>query len=352
MTPNFHALTVADVHSEIGGAATSVTFEVPLDLGDTFRWTAGQHLTLRFTLKGQEERRSYTISNPPDADLRITVKRVKGGLVSNHVGDTLRAGDKVEVMPPFGGFTLSPDAAARRTHYFFGAGSGITPLFAMIHAVLKDEPHSVAHLIYGNRAADDILFREEFEALASAHPDRFTLRHVLSSPSMLSWFTPWQRGRLGSTQIAKAIAETPPVAQDVQYWICGPGSMNGDVSSALMEIDAPTDRIHMESFGGASVQDTSVSGVAATAHVTLNRTTHEVAVAADQTLLDAMRSAGLFPPHSCQSGVCGACRATIRTGQVHMRNRVALEDHEIARGDVLTCQSVARSEKLEILFNA
>lgn len=352
MAPNFHVLTVAEICPEIDGAATSVTFDVPHDLVETFRWKAGQHLTLRFTLDAQEERRSYTISNPPGAALRITVKRITGGLISEHIGDTLRVGDQVEVMPPFGGFTLTPDAMARRTHYFFGAGSGITPLYAMINAVLTDEPHSVAHLIYCNRDAASILFNENLEALTSAFPDRFSLRHVLSVPSMWTWFTPWRKGRLGQVQIRDAIVEMPPIAQDVQYWICGPGSMNNDVTSALMAMDVPADRIHIESFGGVPPQDNSITGISAIVKVTLNGTTHEVPVDTDQTLLDAMRAAGLSPPYSCQSGVCGACRATVGNGQIHMRNHMALEDHEIARGEILTCQSVAQSEKLEIRFNA
>ena len=129
---NFHKLTVADIRKEISGAATSVIFTVPANLSEQFNWQAGQHLTLRFVLDGIEHRRSYTISNAPGQSLRITSKRVKKGIVSNHIGDNLKPGDVVEVMPPFGGFKLVPDALARRTHYFFAAGSGITPLYAMI----------------------------------------------------------------------------------------------------------------------------------------------------------------------------------------------------------------------------
>lgn len=349
---DFYLLKVAETRSEIGGGGASVTFGVPDNLADTFSWQAGQHLTLRFVLDGQEQRRSYTIANPPGAPLRITVKREAGGVVSNHIADTLTPGDQVEVMPPFGGFVLTPTTTTRRTHYFFGAGSGITPLYAMINAVLTDEPHSVAHLIYGNRNADSILFREALEDLTAAHPDRFTLRHVLSSPSMWSRFSPWRSGRLGASEIADAIAQTPPVAQDVQYWVCGPGMMNAEVKSALMALDVPANRIHSESFGGETEPDTSLTGMAATATVFLNGATHEVPVAANQTLLDAMRAHNLSPPFCCQSGVCGACRAKARNGQVHMRIRMALEDHEVAQGEILTCQSVARSKNLEIVFNA
>ncbi|MFY2823516.1 2Fe-2S iron-sulfur cluster-binding protein [Ruegeria sp. MALMAid1280] len=350
MQRNFHPLTVSEIRTEIGGAATNVTFDVPLALTDLFQWTAGQHLTVRFLIDGEEYRRSYTISNPPESALRITVKRVKGGTVSNHIGDTLSAGDTVEVMPPFGQFTLKPGALKRRTHYFFGAGSGITPLYAMINAVLEYEPHSVAHLVFGNTNADSIIFRQELEQILAQHPQRFTLRHVLSHPAMLSWFSPWCTGRLDADAIGAAIGETPPVAQDVQYWICGPGSMNTDIRAALQNLDVPDDRIHMESFGGDTESDLSVYGVAATARIQLNGAWHEVAVAAGQTLLEAARSTGLNPPFSCQSGVCGACMAHITEGTVHMRNRVALEDEDISNGLILCCQSVATQKSICLRF--
>ncbi|WP_050604435.1 2Fe-2S iron-sulfur cluster-binding protein [Ruegeria sp. 6PALISEP08] len=351
MNPNFYSLKVAEIRPEIKGKATSVTFDLPENLSETFRWQAGQHVTLRFHLNGKEQRRSYTISNPPGAPLRITVKRVAKGLVSNHIGDYLKPGDTVDVMPPFGQFSLTPDPVNRRTHYFFGAGSGITPLFAMINAVLKEEPHSVAHLIYGNADSESIIFSKELDKLKTDHANQFTLRHVLSALSLWSWVSPWRKGRVDAEAIKAAVTETPPVAQDVQYWICGPGAMNAGVKQALMALDVPANRIHMESFGGTAVTASSVTGNAANAQVELGGATHEVPVAADQTLLNAILSAGLTPPFSCQSGVCGACKARLTKGQVHMHARMALEDSDVTRGDILTCQSIATSDKLSISFD-
>ncbi|WP_271952829.1 ferredoxin--NADP reductase [Ruegeria faecimaris] len=351
MNPDFFSLKISEIRPEINGKATSVTFDLPTSLAETFCWQAGQHVTLRFHLNEKEQRRSYTISNPPGALLRITVKRVAGGLVSNHIRDHLKPGDTVDVMPPFGQFSLTPDPLKRRTHYFFGAGSGITPLFAMINSVLEKEPHSVAHLIYGNADGESIIFGEELDILKTDHVVRFTLRHVLSAPSLWSWSSSWRKGRVDADAIKAAVKETPPVAQDVHYWICGPGAMNADVSNALMALDVPASRIHMESFGGATVTASSVTGIAANAQVELGGATHEVPVAVDQTLLNAILSAGLTPPFSCQSGVCGACKARLTKGQVHMHARMALEDSDVTRGDILTCQSIATSDKLSISFD-
>ena len=150
---SFHPLTVSDTREELAGEAKTVMFDVPEALRDTFDWRPGQHLSCRFQVNGEEQRRSYSVSSSPFTGdpLRITVKRVKGGIISNHVNDGVQTGDVIDVMPPFGEFCLDPDASLRRTHYFFGAGSGITPLFAMLSSVMAAEPSSVAQLAYGNK---------------------------------------------------------------------------------------------------------------------------------------------------------------------------------------------------------
>ena len=353
MNHEFHPLTVLETREEIGGLARTVMFQVPESLTETYAWRAGQHLSFRFQLNGEEVRRSYSISSSPVSGdpLRITVKRVKDGLVSNHINDNVAQGDVIEVMPPFGRFCLDTAPNLRRTHYFFGAGSGITPLFSMLQSVLCAEPHSAAYLAYGNKNADSILFRESLQRLVQEHGSRIGVRHVLSAPSLWSGFDYWRKGIVDAAAIEALINECPPYAQDAQYYICGPGGMNKAVKSALMALDVPADRIHMESYGGAAEIDDTVQGMAATAALTLNGEQFNLPIGANQTVLDAARQAGLTPPFSCQSGVCGACRARLTQGNVHMRARMALEDSDIEKGDILTCQSLPTSETLAISYD-
>lgn len=353
MSSVFHTLPVAETHGEIDGAAKTVIFSVPAALTETFAWKPGQHITLRFTLNGEEVRRSYSISSSPDANepLRITVKRVAGGLVSNHINDVIKPGDTIDVMPPFGSFCLTPNANLRRTHYFYGAGSGITPLYAMVHSVLTAEPHSVAHLLYGNTSHKTILFHDTIATLAETYADRVTVHHVLSKPAMWSTFSPWRSGMINKEMVADFIKENPPYAQDTQHYICGPGAMNQTVKRALMDLDVPKSRIHMESYGGERDIDLSIEGVEASASIVLDGQSHTVSINTGQTLLEAMQSAGLNPPFSCQAGVCGACRATLKDGTVQMRARAALDDADIESGAILTCQSVATSDTIALAFD-
>ena len=348
----FHTLKVKEIKSLIDGMAKSVMFEVPAELTEIFAWKAGQHLTLRFKLNGEEIRRSYSISASPYSGdpLRITVKRVKDGLVSNHINDNVKAGDEIDVMPPFGGFYLEPGKTKRRTHYFFGAGSGITPLFSMLHSVMCAEPYSFAYLAYGNKDHKSILFKDKFDQLCAENKDRLDVLHVLSDPSMWSSFNQWRKGIIDKAAIEALINENPPYAQDVQYYVCGPRGMNKAVKVALMSLDVPTDRIHMESYGADIEVDDSVKGQAAKLEVKLDGQTHSIDMAEDQTVLEAVRDSDLSPQFSCQSGVCGACRGRLNRGTVHMRARMALEDNEMEKGVILTCQSVATSDSLSITY--
>lgn len=353
MSRQFHALRVAAVEAETASAA-SVRFDVPTALTDAFRWRPGQHVTLRLTIGGREARRTYSISEAPlaGAALRVTVKRVSDGLVSNHVNDHVAAGDRIDVTPPFGGFRLDPDPRARRTYYFFAAGSGITPIYAMVRALLEAERYSVAHLAYGNVDAASIIFREALARAEAGAAGRLVVRHVLSKPGIWPSVDYWRRGRLDAAAVEAFIAEHPPEAQDTRYYVYGPGGMNAGVRAALHNLDVPARRILTESYGGAgAVRDLSVAGVAAVATVTLDGRTLSVPVAAGRTLLDAVRAAGASPPFSCESGVCGSCRARLSGGTVHMRARMALGDDEIAAGAILTFQAVATTPALGFSYD-
>jgi len=347
MTSTYAPLTVSSVRAEIGGQAKTVEFEAT-----SVAWAAGQHLPIRFEIGGEEVRRCYSISSSPSSGdrLRITVKRVEGGLVSNYINDSVDVGSSIEAMPPAGRFTLKPEQSGHRTHYFFAAGSGITPIFAMLHTVLVAEPYSAVHLVYGNANAKSIIFRERIDQLLAAHPDRMKVAHVLSKPGMLSSFGYWRRGLIDAECVEAAIKENPPYAQDAQYYICGPGTMNTVVRQALRSIDVPDGRTHSESYGGEP-QSVDVSlGVPARAVISLGGKTIDADVSAGETVLAAARRAGCAPPFSCESGVCGTCIAKLSRGNVHMHARMALSDDEIAADQILTCQAVPTTNTIAVEY--
>ena len=352
MRGEFHRLRVRETRAETADAK-SVIFDVPPSLEDLFRWRAGQHITLRLEAGGAEMRRTYSVSGTSlgGGPLRITVKRVLGGQVSNYINDRVTAGDTLEVMPPFGGFVLDPDPGKRRTHYFFGAGSGITPLYAMLSSVLVGEPHSAAILLYGNTNARTIIFGADLARLEAGSGGRLAVRHILSAPSRQPVVRPWRRGRINAARVTELIDEHPPYAQDTQYYICGPGAMNATVRAALMAMDVPNERIHTEHYGPVTPPDDSVAPIAAQMTVRLNGRTLPTPLAPGQTILEAVRASGASPPYSCESGVCGACRASLRAGAAHLRARMALTDAELSRNVILTCQALPTTPRVTVDYD-
>src|SRR5215207_11557344 len=157
MAEHFHAIRVAEVVPETN-EANSIRFEIPPELQSKFAFRAGQHLTLKAEIDGEEVRRNYSLCTAPDdEDWMVTVKRIAGGVFSNWVGDHLKAGDLIDVMPPHGSFTCQFDPKQSRRYAAFAGGSGITPVISLIRTALRQEPSSRFTLFYGNRDSSSVI---------------------------------------------------------------------------------------------------------------------------------------------------------------------------------------------------
>ena len=341
-------LPVTSVKKATDGA-TTVTFSIPDNLYSKFQWSPGQHIKIKFPVDGDLVIRNYSISAPIGKSMSITVKATKNGLVSNYVNKSLSEGISLNVSLPKGKFVLVPDAKLRRSHYFFAAGSGITPIYSMIASMLEHEPDSFAYLLYGNKDGKSTIFADEIEELQQQYGDRFTVCHCHSSPG---WFSssPWRSGRIDVNAVHEFIKESPPYAQDAQYYLCGPGSFLPDVKNALNSIDVPDSRIHMESFGNSAAKTVSTQ-VEASLQVNLKGKTHQLTVEKGQSLLNAMLNEGIDAPYSCEGGVCGTCRCKLTKGKVQMANNLVLDENELKNGDVLACQSYALTEEVSIKYD-
>ena len=182
MNPTFYPLTISRVNKETEDAV-SLFFYIPEDLKETFRYTQGQYLTLRFSLNGKEERRAYSMcSSPLEKEITVTVKRLERGLVSNHINDHLEAGSTVEVMSPDGRFNTKLDPEQHKSYYLFGAGSGITPLMSILKTILEKEPMSTVFLLYGNREEKSIIFRDSLSEMNKRYDNQLIVEHILSQP--------------------------------------------------------------------------------------------------------------------------------------------------------------------------
>ena len=290
----FYPLSISEIKKETPNAV-SITFHIPENLKETFKFTAGQYLNIKHTLNGKELRRSYSLCSEVDSNTwKIGVKKVKGGTFSVFANDVLKVGDSLEVMPPQGHFLLKTNAENNNAYLAFVAGSGITPVMSMIKTVLKKEPHSTFVLAYGNQSKSETMFYTELESLRAQYSNRLNIEYFFSRESVEGTFF----GRIEKSMVNFLLKNKYKDIDFHSYYLCGPEEMIFEVKDTLIE---------------KNIQEKSVL---------------EAALAED---LDA--------PYSCQGGICSTCIARVKEGKVEMRKNQILTDSELEEGLILTCQS-------------
>ncbi|MES2320306.1 MAG: 1,2-phenylacetyl-CoA epoxidase subunit PaaE [Pseudomonadota bacterium] len=352
----FYPLSVAKVKHETRDAI-AVTFDVPPELAQSFIYQQGQHLTLRTQIDEEDVRRSYSIcSAVQDGTLRVAIKRTQGGLFSCWANDNLKPGMTLDVMPPMGHFNVPLAADSARRYVAFAAGSGITPILSIIKTTLLAEPDSTFTLFYGNRASSSVIFKDELSDLKDIYMQRLNLAYVMSREQQdIELFN----GRITKEKCEQFLKHWIRVEDIDVAFICGPEDMMHGVSAALQEAGMPKQNIKIELFA-ASIPKHQRKPRAFDATVR-HETTVTVIMDGNHTsftmdkdkesILDAGLRAGIDMRYSCKGGVCSTCRCKLLDGKVDMDANYALEDYEIARGFVLSCQSFPVTDKVVIDFD-
>jgi len=347
----FHPLTVSAVESLTDDSA-AITFHVPDDLGPAFDFVAGQSLTLRRRIDGTEHRRSYSICAPAGAAPRIGVREIPEGLFSRWLIHDVKPGDVIDVQTPSGSFAASDDLPGR--HLCIAAGSGITPMLSIASTVLRN-PDSQLTLLYGNRRTSTVMFAEELADLKNRYRHRLELVHVLSrEPRDVELFS----GRLDADRLRRLISLLVPVGGVDHVWVCGPFGLIADAREVLAEVGVPANRVHYELFyvdvppPELERPEAVVEGDVSDVTISLDGRTTTTTMPRASTILDGAADTRNDLPFACKGGVCGTCRAQVVSGEVDMRRNYALDDDEIARGFVLTCQTFPVSDEVAVDFDA
>ena len=332
--------------------AVSLHLEDPMGAPLAFR--PGQFFTVLLTLDGEALRRAYSISSAStDASgtVSITVKRVAGGRVSNHVNDHLEAGQTLQVLGPSGSFTVDPSADARRHVVLLAGGSGITPMMAIARSVLAVEPLSRVSLVYGNRGPSDVIFHDALRDLAATHEGRLAVRHVLSDPPP-GWTG--GTGLLEAHVVEAELAALGPL-DGAEYFVCGPEPMMAAARATLLARGVSPDAIKEERFATPHLRvarGDEAAALDAPQMLTLrmNGETREMNVGPSQTVLEAALGAGLAMPYSCAMGGCAACKVKVCDGEVEMEEPNCLSAAERGEGYVLACVSrLKRATTVEVV---
>ena len=378
----FYSLPIKDYYS-LTNDSVVITFSIVDEYKKLFTFTPGQYLTLRLNINGEEVRRSYSICSALQTSdsLSIGVKKVEKGLATSYLLNELKIGDTLEVMPPMGNFTLAKSVINTKEIMCFAAGSGITPILSIISSHLYSDEQLSISLIYGNKHEQSIMFKDELDVLLEKYPQRFKLRHQLSQvqennkqPSKLGkWFKRKstekeenQRdlpnrysGRINKDVIVNSL-NTLENKSKTYFMLCGPNEMINSVEKVLLQNGVQAEQIGIEYFTptiNSNPDDhfiTTTEDLSEISDVQLKALLEgesiELIIEKEKTILQALIDEGYNPPYSCESGICSTCVCKLKSGQVHMKNNLALSDDEVAKGYILSCQSLALTENVEIEY--
>ena len=357
MAQHFHSLKILDVTRETADCI-SVSFDVPEALRQTFAYRAGQYVTLRAEVGDRELRRSYSLcSAPHEKQWRVAIKRVDGGMFSQWAHMLLRAGDWIDVLPPDGHFVYQPEANRARQILLLAAGSGITPVLSILKTALEAESSSQVTLIFGNRRVKDIIFREQIEDLRNRFLTRLQLIHTLSGEVQEA---PMANGRIDGAKLASVIPHLVNPNRIDQVYICGPAAMIEATAAACADAGVTVEKIHKELFAAPGAvghaeranAEPNDTGDAATVSVIADGIERELRVRFNgDSVLDVVLASGIDVPYACKAGVCCTCRAQVLEGEVRMDANYTLEQHEVDRGFVLTCQAHPVTDRVRLSFD-
>jgi 3-ketosteroid 9alpha-monooxygenase subunit B len=342
MAERVYTLTVADVIVETPDAR-SVVFEIPSEHEAAFSYTAGQFLTLRIPSdQTRSVARCYSLSSAPHENrVQVTVKRTDGGYGSSWICSSLQPGMRVDVLAPAGVFCPT---SVDEDFLLFAAGSGITPVMAILKTALEEGSGRVV-LVYANRDERSVIFADELVSLAKRYGDRLVVVHWLESVQ-------------GLPDVAQ-LRGLAAAYTSHEAFLCGPAPFMAAVREALGQLGVPRDRVHVEKFTSltgnpfeSSEPEPEVESDEAPSSltVTLDGDTRSMAWPRQRKLLDRLLDEGMDAPYSCREGQCSACACRIVSGEVKMLHNEVLDAEDIADGIVLACQSLPVTDEVSISY--
>lgn len=345
---DFYSLTI-DKISRLTPNAVAVSFIVPKELENEFDFEAGQYITIKHKINGEEVRRAYSISSSPkDKHITIGIKKVPEGRFSTYANASLREGDQLLVMPPEGRFVYKT-SNKQENICAFAAGSGITPIMSIARTVLESHPENTFVLVYGNQNKSEAMFHNEILELSNTYKDRFTAQFVYSrAREEDSLF-----GRIDTSVINFILKNKFKETNFNTFYLCGPEAMINFSCDTLKANGIAEDSIYFELFTTTENKDseTIIPEGKTTVEVILDDEVYSFSMDKKSSILDAALDEDIDAPYSCQGGVCSTCIARITEGEAKMDKNQILTDGEIAEGLVLTCQAHPVTATLKIDYD-
>ena len=340
---NSNSLVVSNIKQETVDSVV-VSFKTEGETKSTYKFKAGQYLTLCSKIKGKEIKRSYSIcSDPQSGKLQVGVKAIKNGVYSNYINDALRGGDTIEVSVPEGRFVLDKSPA---NYLAFAAGSGITPIISIASDELRKNSSSIFVLGYGNKTLGSTMFKDSINALKNEFQGRFFVYNIYSQENNPDSFF----GRIDSGFINQVLKQHSSIDFE-KVLLCGPEKMIQSATELLKGKSFNENQILFELFYSEASEKTIVSSKNSKATIIYDDETLSLEVPENMTILDAALQKNIDVPYSCQGGVCSSCIAKVSSGSASMLQNNILTDSEIEEGLVLTCQAIPKTQEITVDFD-
>ena len=348
----FIPLTIKSIQPQTE-QAICIAFDLAPEQLDTFQYQPGQHLTIRHLTDDGELRRCYSICSDTQEDMSIAIKKIDQGQFSTWANAHLKAGDVLEVMPPQGVFFQKAAKAGGQNYLGFAAGSGITPILSIVKSVLNRQADATFTLVYGNRSWKQTMFSEQIMDLKDRFKERLQLVNIFSRELNDSDIF---NGRIDADKLQQLFQANLISAEADHCFACGPEEMMTAVETVLPTWGIQRSKIHTERFNTGTAPKATAQQMESRSEERVNIVLdgRELIVEVskqDDSILDAALRAGADLPYACKGGVCATCKCKVLEGQVEMAVNYSLEEDEIQKGYVLSCQARPTTANVRLSFD-
>lgn len=348
----FIPLTIKSIQPQTE-QAICIAFDLAPEQLDAFQYQPGQHLTIRHLSDDGELRRCYSICSDTQEDMSIAIKKIDQGQFSIWANDHLKAGDVLEVMPPQGVFFQKAAKAGGQHYLGFAAGSGITPILSIVKSVLNRQSEATFTLVYGNRSWKQTMFSEQIMDLKDRFKERLQLVNIFSRELNDSEIF---NGRINADKLQQLFQANLISAEADHCFACGPEEMMTAVETVLPTWGIQRSKIHTERFNTGTAPKATAQQMESRSEERVNIILdgRELIVEVskqDDSILDAALRAGADLPYACKGGVCATCKCKVLEGQVEMAVNYSLEEDEIQKGYVLSCQARPTTANVRLSFD-
>jgi ring-1,2-phenylacetyl-CoA epoxidase subunit PaaE len=285
--------------------------------------------------------------------MSIAIKKIDQGQFSTWANAHLKAGDVLEVMPPQGVFFQKAAKAGGQNYLGFAAGSGITPILSIVKSVLNRQADATFTLVYGNRSWKQTMFSEQIMDLKDRFKERLQLVNIFSRELNDSEIF---NGRIDADKLQQLFQANLISAEADHCFACGPEEMMTAVETVLPTWGIQRSKIHTERFNTGTAPKATAQQMESRSEERVNIVLdgRELIVEVskqDDSILDAALRAGADLPYACKGGVCATCKCKVLEGQVEMAVNYSLEEDEIQKGYVLSCQARPTTANVRLSFD-